>query len=70
MTKKDDLNILRTHIPFNIEGEIFKIKIPVPLTELVTQDVYKTQLLRALNIGEQTNSFNVTNDKLELLFGT
>ena len=68
MTKKDDLDISKSQIPFIIESEIAKIKIPVPLTKLFIQDVYKTQILRYLNIGEQTDSVNVTDDKLELLF--
>ena len=41
MTKKAELNISKTQTPFSIESEIAKIKISIPLIELVTQDVYR-----------------------------
>ena len=52
MTNKTELNLAKNQSPFNLESEIAKIKIFVPLTELVTQDVYKCQILKALNLGE------------------
>ena len=69
MYDKNDVNIPRTQTPFSIEGEIAKIKIAIPLTEPVTQDVYRSQVLKALNIGNDTDTLNFTNDKPELLFG-
>ena len=56
-------------VPFNLEGEISKIKITIPLAELVTQEVYKNQVLKALNLGSDTDTLNLTDDKPELLFG-
>ena len=60
----------KTIVPFSLEGEISKIKITVPLVELVTQDVYKKQVLKALNLGSDTETVNLTDDKLEFLFGS
>ena len=69
MFDKTDVNMSKTLVPFSFEGEISKIKISIPLVELVTQDVYKNQVLEALNIGNDNDTLNLTDDKLELLFG-
>ena len=36
---------------------------------MVGQDVYRSQVLKALNIGENTNVVNLNDDKPEILFG-
>ena len=41
VNNRTDINMSRKIVPFNLEGEIAKIKITIPLAELVTQDVYK-----------------------------
>ena len=69
MTNKTDLSLSKNQIPFNFKSEIDKINISVPLTELVTQDVYKFQVLKALNIEENNDSINLNDDHLALLFG-
>ena len=69
MLEKSDSNLPKTQTPFSIENEIAKIKIYVPLTELVNQDVYRSQILKALNIGEITDTVNINDDKPELFFG-
>ena len=69
MANKTDVNVPKTQIPSNFEGEIAKIKITIPLTELVTQEVYRSQVLKVLNIGNDTDTLNLTEDKPELLFG-
>ena len=56
-------------VPFSLEGEIAKIKTNIPLDELVTLEVYKNQVLRALNINLDTDTLNLADDKPELLFG-
>ena len=68
MSDKTDLNLSKTQTPFSLENEIAKIKISIPLTELVTQDVYRSQVLKDLNIGENVDSVNLNDDKPELLF--
>ena len=56
-------------MPFHIENEISKIKISIPLIELVRQEVYSFQVLKALNMGDNTDTLNLNDDKPELLFG-
>ena len=59
----------KSQSPFNLESEIERIKIHVPLSELATQDVYKGQILRALKLGENGDSVNLNDDQPALLFG-
>lgn len=40
--EKSDSNLPKTQTPFSIENEIAKVKISLPLTELVNQDVYRS----------------------------
>ena len=40
VTNKAETNILKIQVPFSLENEISKIKLSIPLTELVTQDIY------------------------------
>ena len=69
MTNKIELNLSKNQFPFNLGSEISKIKISIPLTELVTQNVYKSQILKALNIEENNDSVNLNDDQPALLFG-
>ena len=50
VVNKAETSTSKNQIPFSLEQEIAKIKISVPLTELDTQDVYRSQILKALNI--------------------
>jgi ribonuclease HI len=72
----------RTSAPFSLEAELAKIKIPVPLTELISRGSYRSQVLKALaiepDIGNQalavgsvthSDSVNLADDRPELLFG-
>lgn len=68
MVDKTDVNMSKTPMPFSFEEEISKIKITIPLTELVTQEVYRSHILKVLNIGNYTDTLNLTDDKPELLF--
>ena len=36
MADKTDVDMPKTQVPFNIEGDIAKIKITIPLTDLIT----------------------------------
>ena len=65
---KTELNLSKSHLPFSLESEIAKIKISVPLTELATQYVYKSQILKALNLGENNDTINLNDDQPTLLF--
>ena len=54
---------------FSFEGEISKIKITIPLTELITVYRYRSQIFKVFDIGNEADTLNLTNDKPELLFG-
>ena len=69
MADKTDVNAIKTLAPFRFEGEIAKIKITIPLTKLVTQEVYRSHIFKVLNIGNDTDTLNLTNDKLVIFFG-
>ena len=59
----------KSQIPFSLEQEISKIKIPVPMTELAAQNVYRTQILKALNIEDNNDTINLNDEQPELIFG-
>jgi hypothetical protein len=40
----------RAPTPFNLEGELAKVKIPIPLSELMNKDAYHSQVFKALTI--------------------
>ena len=65
---KAETNIVKNQLPFSLEQEIAKIKISIPLTKLATQDVYRSQILKAFNIVENNGTVNLNDDQLELLF--
>ena len=44
VTKEEIIQLGKTQAPFNIQTEISKLKIPIPLTELVKHDLYKSQI--------------------------
>ena len=41
----------------------------MPLIELVTQTIYRSQMLKVLNIGNDANTLHLADDTPELLFG-
>jgi hypothetical protein len=61
----------RAKTSFNLESELAKLKIPIPLTELMNKNAYKSQVIKALNIevGMGTDTVNIVDDQPELLFG-
>lgn len=70
VVERDDFsNLLKTQTSFSIENELAKLKIYVPLTKLINKNVYRSQVLKVLNIGENTDTMNLNDDQLELLFG-
>lgn len=70
MAKRVDFsNLLKIQRPFSIENDLAKLKISIPLPELINKNVYRYKVLKVLNIGEITNSVNLNDDQPELLFG-
>ena len=72
----------RTPTPFSLEGELAKVKIPIPLSELMKKDAYHSQVIKALTIepdigtkaltvgsANHSDTVNLTDDQPELLFG-
>ena len=61
----------QTEKPFNLEAEIGKLKIAVPLSELAKHDVYRSQITKSLNINITglDDSVNILDDQPKLLFG-
>jgi len=54
--------------PFDLEAEIGKLKISIPLSELAKHDVYRQQIKRSLQMPENRDDVNVLDDQPELLF--
>ena len=69
VANKAETSTSKNQIPFSLEQEISKIKIFVPLTELATQNVYRIQILKALNIEDHNDIVNLNDDQPELIFG-
>jgi len=55
--------------PFNLEAEIGKLRISIPLSELAKHDVYRQQIQRSLQMLKVKDDVNVLDDTPELLFG-
>lgn len=59
----------KTGKSFNLETEVGKLKIVVPLSELAKHDAYQSQINRSLKITGTKDSVNVFVDQPELIFG-
>lgn len=55
--------------PFNLETEIGKLKIAIPLSELDKHEAYRQQINRSLQIPENRDAINILDDQPELIFG-
>jgi hypothetical protein len=57
---------------FNLENEINKIKIPIPLVELAKNPIYQKQIAKMIIFSEnesQDNVINVEDDNSNIIFG-
>lgn len=61
--------MLKIQTPFSIENDLAKLKISIPLTELIKKNVYRSQVLKVLNIEENTDIVNINDDQPKILFG-
>jgi len=72
-TEKENISAQNAKIqvekPFNLETEIGKSKIAIPLFELPKHDVYREKISRSLQILENRDAVNVLDDQPELIFG-
>lgn len=55
--------------PFDLEAEIGKLKIAIPLSKLAKHDIYKQQIKKSLQITHNKDDVNVLDDTPKLLFG-
>lgn len=55
--------------PFDLEVEIGKLKIAIPLSKLAKHEIYKQQIKRLLQMPENRDDVNVLDDTPELPFG-
>jgi len=68
-TRNPKVQIDKVMLPFNLRVEVAKLKILVPLTELVKHDAYRSQISKSLNVIENEDSVNLFDDQPELIFG-
>ena len=65
--KKENLATSNTRVqvekPFNLEIEIGKLKIAIPLSELAKHEVYREKINRSLQISENRDAVNVLDDQ-------
>ena len=68
--KKDVLakEVEKTSI-FSLENEIAKLKVSIPLTELMKNSSYKGQVSKILNFDPLSDMVNVEDDQPKLIFG-
>jgi hypothetical protein len=72
----------RAPTPFNLKGESAKVKIPIPLSELMSKNSYRLQVIKVLSIepdigtkaltvgsANHSDTVNITDDQPELMFG-
>jgi len=55
--------------PFDLEAEIGKLKIAIPLSELAKHDTYKQQIRKSLQLNHNKDDVNIMDDTPKLLFG-
>jgi hypothetical protein len=61
MDKPEVLSLSKTSTTFDLEGELAKLKIPIPLSELMSKNSYRSQVIKALSIEPEigTKALNV-----------
>jgi hypothetical protein len=66
------MEIDKTIESFNLENEINKIKIPIPLLELAKNLIYRKQIAKMINFSEnesQADVINLEDEKPNIIFG-
>ena len=54
---------------FSLENEISKLKVSIPLTEIMKNSSYKGQISKMLNLDPMSDMANVEDDQPEMIFG-
>ena len=68
VTKNEFVQISKSQSSFNIQFEIAKLKIPIPLIELVKNGLYKSTITETLNMNDGEDAINLNDDQPELIF--
>ena len=55
--------------PFDLEAEIGKLKVVIPLSELAKHDIYRQKIKKSLQLTRNKDNVNVLDDTPELFFG-
>jgi len=66
--KISNVQIDKSSLPFNLGAEVAKLKISVPLIELVEHETYRSQIRKSLNFTKNEDSVNLFDDQPELIF--
>jgi hypothetical protein len=69
--KSDFHNQNKTPTTFSLESELAKLKILIPMSELMNKNAYISQVIKALNIepGLGIDTVKIVDDKTKFLFG-
>ena len=54
---------------FSLENEIYKLKVSIPLTEIMKNNNYRGQISKMLNLDPMSDMVNVEDDQPEMIFG-
>ena len=54
---------------FNLENEISKLKVFIPLTEIMRKNSYRGQVSKMLNLDPMSDMVNVEDDQPKMIFG-
>jgi len=54
---------------FSLENEISKLKMSIPLTEIMKNNSYRGQISKMLNLDPMSDMVNVEDDQPEMIFG-
>jgi hypothetical protein len=55
---------------FNFESEMDKIKISIPFNELIKNNEYRNQIIKMLKMEQTSDTLNIQDDHLVILFGS
>ena len=69
VAKISNVQIDKSPLPLNLGAEVAKLKISVPLIELVKHETYSSQIRKSLNFVKNEDSINLFDDQPELIFG-
>lgn len=60
---------IQSEKPFDLEAEIGRLKVAIPLSVLAKHDIYRQQIKKSLQITRNKDNVNVLDDTPELVFG-